>query len=47
MTLRCALMVPVFVTYHPSAVLREDDQAAEIRAALVTDLCAAWAATGQ
>ena len=36
---------PVFVTYHPSAVLRGDEQAAEIRAALVEDLRAAWAAT--
>jgi hypothetical protein len=26
------------VTYHPSAVLRADDAAAEIRAALVADL---------
>jgi uracil-DNA glycosylase len=26
------------VTYHPSAVLRADDRAAEIRAALVDDL---------
>lgn len=32
---------PALVTYHPSAVLRADDQAAEIRAALVADLCAA------
>ncbi|MGH9133608.1 MAG: UdgX family uracil-DNA binding protein [Ilumatobacteraceae bacterium] len=28
----------VLVTYHPSAVLRADDEAAEIRAALVADL---------
>ena len=35
---------PVFVTYHPSAVLRADEAAAEIRAALVEDLRAAWAA---
>ncbi len=30
--------IPVHVTYHPSAVLRADDRAAEIRAALVADL---------
>lgn len=35
----------LFVTYHPSAVLRADDQAAEIRAALVADLTTAWSAT--
>ena len=35
----------VFVTYHPSAVLRADDRAAEVRAALVADLAAAWAAS--
>ena len=29
---------PAIVTYHPSAVLRADDAAAEIRAALVDDL---------
>jgi len=29
---------PAIVTYHPSAVLRADDAAAEIRAALVEDL---------
>lgn len=29
---------PAIVTYHPSAVLRADDRAAEIRAALVEDL---------
>jgi DNA polymerase len=28
----------VFVTYHPSAVLRADERAAEVRAALVQDL---------
>jgi DNA polymerase len=28
----------VFVTYHPSAVLRADERAAEVRAALVEDL---------
>ena len=33
-----AFGVPVSVTYHPSAVLRADDRAAEIRAALVEDL---------
>ena len=27
-----------YVTYHPSAVLRADDQAKEIRAALIDDL---------
>ncbi len=37
---------PVFVSYHPSAVLRADEAAAEIRAALVEDLGAAWAAVG-
>ena len=31
---------PVVVTYHPSAVLRADERAAEIRAALVADLAA-------
>jgi len=30
------------VTYHPSAVLRADDRAAEVRAALVEDLKAGW-----
>jgi uracil-DNA glycosylase family protein len=29
---------PLFVTYHPSAVLRADDRADEVRAALVDDL---------
>ena len=29
---------PIMVTYHPSAVLRADDRAAEIRSALITDL---------
>ena len=33
--------IPVHVTYHPSAVLRADERAAEIRAALVEDLSAA------
>ena len=37
----------VFVTYHPSAVLRADEAAAEIRAALVTDLRAADAAASE
>jgi len=32
---------PTFVTYHPSAVLRADDRAVEVRAALVADLKAA------
>lgn len=32
---------PTFVTYHPSAVLRADDRAREVRAALVADLKAA------
>lgn len=32
---------PAFITYHPSAVLRADERAAEIRAALVADLKAA------
>jgi len=41
-----AFGVPVVVTYHPSAVLRADDRAAEIRAALVADLAAAWASAG-
>ena len=30
--------LPAIITYHPSAVLRADDAAAEIRAALVADL---------
>src|SRR4051794_3820964 len=34
------------VTYHPSAVLRADDRAAEIRAALVEDLRLASSLTG-
>jgi uracil-DNA glycosylase len=29
---------PVYVTYHPSAVLRADERASEVRAALVADL---------
>jgi uracil-DNA glycosylase len=36
----------VLVTYHPSAVLRADDAAAEIRAALVEDLRRAAATAG-
>lgn len=32
---------PTIITYHPSAVLRADDRAAEVRAALVHDLVAA------
>ena len=36
-----ALGAAVIVTYHPSAVLRADDRAAEIRAALVADLARA------
>jgi DNA polymerase len=36
--------VPLWITYHPSAVLRADDRAAEIHAAIVDDLAAvaAW-----
>ena len=37
-TVHEALGAQVIVTYHPSAVLRADDRAAEIRAALVEDL---------
>jgi len=33
-----AMGAAVVVTYHPSAVLRADDRAAEVRAALVADL---------
>jgi uracil-DNA glycosylase len=33
----------VRVTYHPSAVLRADERAEELRRALVDDLAAAWA----
>jgi DNA polymerase len=36
-----ALGAAVIITYHPSAVLRADDRAAEIRAALVADLARA------
>jgi uracil-DNA glycosylase len=38
--------VPVHVTYHPSAVLRADERAAEVRAALIEDLAAAAGAAG-
>jgi len=31
-----------FITYHPSAVLRADERATEVRAALVADLASAW-----
>lgn len=42
-----AMGAAVIVTYHPSAVLRGEDRAAEIRAALVADLArAADLATG-
>ena len=37
---------PVLVTYHPSAVLRADERAKEIRAALIEDLIAARDAAG-
>jgi uracil-DNA glycosylase len=39
---------PMIVTYHPSAVLRADDAAAEIRGALIADLRVAreWSAGG-
>jgi uracil-DNA glycosylase len=37
---------PVFVTYHPSAVLRADERAKEIRAALIEDLVSARDAAG-
>ena len=33
--------IPVLVTYHPSAVLRADERAREVRAALVEDLLTA------
>ena len=35
---------PLWITYHPSAVLRADERAAEIRSAIVEDLrtVAAW-----
>jgi hypothetical protein len=34
------------VTYHPSAVLRADERAKEVRAALIEDLVAARNAAG-
>jgi uracil-DNA glycosylase len=37
-----AMGASTLVTYHPSAVLRADDRAAEVRAALVADLARAW-----
>jgi uracil-DNA glycosylase family protein len=37
-----AMGASTLVTYHPSAVLRADDRAAEVRAALVVDLTRAW-----
>lgn len=36
---------PLLVTYHPSAVLRADDRAVELRRALVDDLGTAGAQT--
>jgi DNA polymerase len=42
-----AFGVPVAVTYHPSAVLRADERAAEVRAALVADLAAARGTAGR
>jgi uracil-DNA glycosylase len=36
----------VVVTYHPSAVLRADERAAEVRAALVADLARSWDLAG-
>jgi DNA polymerase len=42
-----AFGVPVVVTYHPSAVLRADERAAEIRAALVADLVTARGSAGR
>jgi uracil-DNA glycosylase family 4 len=36
----------VFITYHPSAVLRRKEDAAEIRSMLVADLRVAGAAAG-
>ncbi len=36
----------VFVTYHPSAILRADEAAAQLRAALIEDLRTAGAAAG-
>ena len=37
-----AMGTSTLVTYHPSAVLRADERAAEVRAALVADLARAW-----
>jgi DNA polymerase len=37
-----AMGASTVVTYHPSAVLRADERAAEVRAALVADLARAW-----
>jgi uracil-DNA glycosylase family protein len=39
--------VPVIVTYHPSAVLRADERAKEVRTALVDDLVTAREAVGK
>jgi len=38
--------IPVLVTYHPSAVLRADERAREVRAALVEDLVTAGRQAG-
>jgi uracil-DNA glycosylase family protein len=38
--------IPVLVTYHPSAVLRADERAREVRAALLEDLLTARRMTG-
>jgi uracil-DNA glycosylase len=38
--------IPVHVTYHPSAVLRADERAKEVRAALIEDLVVARQAAG-
>jgi uracil-DNA glycosylase family protein len=38
--------IPVHVTYHPSAVLRADERAKEVRAALIEDLVVARRAAG-
>jgi DNA polymerase len=38
--------IPVHVTYHPSAVLRADERAREVRAALIEDLVGARRAAG-
>jgi DNA polymerase len=39
--------IPVHVTYHPSAVLRADERAREVRAALVADLVAVRESLGE